>query len=251
MSLEQQLHSYGARVEELALDSDRLRSSDEDIDEGRRESRRPSPVGMRLVALSAAVLIAGVLTTALVVQTRADEPSLLRTGSTAVDPSGPPSGATPDGTAANQTSEPQQIETLGDAGITKSWGCRYGFFGTNDAHTAAVILRLDAPPPPGLSTVSLPDPAWHGRLDQGVDLLRVPCGDLDTASSAAPEESWPVVGGTLQINVPSNTTSSGCEPGTTPATATITDLIVLMPDGTTLTFPQFSLVNDHWGCSAG
>ena len=146
------------------------------------------------------------------------------------------------------TSQPPAVRSVAQAQLTEPWSCGWGFSATDPAHTVALLLRADMAPPAGSSTVNLPAAGWEGEVQLGTDLLTVECTDLDIARSPAPDETWPVVGGTLQITVPP---LGGCGAGSPPATAIATDVTVEAPDGTTVTFAELSLVNDQWGCSAG
>jgi hypothetical protein len=170
-------------------------------------------------------------------------------GPTGIEPTGTVEpGAVPPDVVTTGTSQPPSVRQVAQAQLTEPWVCGFGFAATDASHSVALVLRTPAPPPPGPSTVTLPAPGWSGEVQLGTDLLRVDCGDLDVMIPAAPDESWPVVGGTLQIDAP---TPNGCTPSDPPARGTATNLTVEAPDGTRITFPTLALTNDLWGCSAG
>ena len=166
---------------------------------------------------------------------------------TAVPPTDP--STVPSDVVTTGTSQPPSIRAVSQAQLTEPWGCGHGFAATNTTRTIALVLQPEAPPRVGSSTVTLPDPAWHGHLDLGRDLLSVACADLDVRRSPAADETWPVVHGTLRIDAPAS--ASGCAPSPIPARVVATDLSVEAPDGTIITFPELTMTNDQWGCSAG
>lgn len=204
-----------------------------------------------LVRVRVRVLVL-VLGLALVACGADDVPVTTGSGGTTVPGSGAPETTVLDGrepsVVTTGTSQPPLVRSVAQAQLTEPWSCGWGFSATDPAHTVALLLRADMAPPAGSSTVTLPAAGWEGEVQLGTDLLTVECTDLDIRRSPAPDEMWPVVGGTLQITVPP---LDGCGAGSPPATAIATDVTVEAPDGTTVTFAELSLVNDQWGCFAG
>lgn len=139
---------------------------------------------------------------------------------------------------------------LGEVRFTQPWGCGWGFAVTNESRTIALFLREDGIErvKAGHSVVDLSDPAWRSEVLFGENLLSVDCADLDVAQPSEPSERWPITGGTLDIDAPQ--AAFGC--GTLdPGIAVARGLTVVVPDGTTVTLPDLTIVNDRWGCSAG
>lgn len=165
-------------------------------------------------------------------------------------PTSPPSvpGGDEPPVVTSGTSQPPAVRSVAQAQLSEPWSCGWGFAAVDPSRTVALLLRPDAVPPVGSSTVTFPAPGWEVEVQLGTDLLAVKCSDLDFRRPPAPDETWPVVGGTLQISAPP---LGGCGAESTAATALATDVTVEAPDGTTITFADLSLVNDQWGCLAG
>jgi hypothetical protein len=181
--------------------------------------------------------------------TAAGEPSTPPSSPSPSPPSSDPGGVDETGPSVvtTGTSLPPLIRTVAQAELSEPWGCGYGFVATDPSHFVALALRSDVPVPVGSSTITLPAPGWVSEVQVGYDLFTVACADLDQQRPPTPDDRWPVVAGTLQITVPE---SMGCGGGSV-ATAVATGLTIETSDGSTIGFPELTLVNDQWGCFAG
>ncbi len=133
----------------------------------------------------------------------------------------------------------------------ETYGCGYGFWlGTADQEVAIHLAAAD----PGAVVdgelpleATLPDEAWRGTVQHGRDLFANWCDDVVEPGEPTPdvEEEWPITGGTIRVD--------GAVDQNCPAvvTATITELEVTAPDGTTVALGSTEVTNESWGCFAG
>ena len=146
------------------------------------------------------------------------------------------------------TSQAPLTQQIGRAQLTEAWGCGTGFAISDADQTVGVVLTWEgsgAPP----AQVQLPDPSWSAEVWVGTDLFASWCDDVLEPGEPTPrvDQRFDVTGGTLTIADP--------PPGAAACPSTVTAvarrLEVVLPDGSTTTFPELTITNDAWGCYAG
>lgn len=145
--------------------------------------------------------------------------------------------------------EDQHRPALAELELTESYPCGHGFQGSNAAQTIGLTADFVAPAGDPDPVVHLPDPAWEVTVVRGEHLFANWCNDLVPPGSPEPRvtASLPVVAGTIGFEGP----VPGPDAHTDRFTGRLTDLVVEKPDGTRVTLPDATLVNDAWGGAAG
>lgn len=143
----------------------------------------------------------------------------------------------------------QHRPSLARLDLTESFPCGHGFQGSNAAQTLGLTADFVAPAGDPAATVTLPDPAWEVAVLRGEHLFANWCNDL--VPPGTPERrvtaSLPVVAGTITFDGP----VPGPDAHTDRVTVHLTGLVVEKPDGTRVTLPDATLVNEAWGGAAG
>lgn len=139
----------------------------------------------------------------------------------------------------------QLADRLRAAELTRSWNCGYGFTQSDGAGRVRIwVMVADPSEAPAFDDVTLPDPAWLGRVQVGAHLMANHCDD--TFEGWEPEPvlgaDWNVVAGTLTFtDVPA---------GDGPVGAVLSGAVVETDDGL-VELPDLQLLNTCWGCFAG
>ena len=133
--------------------------------------------------------------------------------------------------------------------LTESFPCGHGFQGSNAAQTVGLTADVVAAAGDPAAVVTLPDPDWEVTVLRGEHLFANWCNDV--AAPGTPERrvtaTLPIAAGTITFEGP----VPGADAHTDRFTARFSGVEVRKPDGTRVTLPDATLVNDAWGGAAG
>jgi hypothetical protein len=153
--------------------------------------------------------------------------------------------------ACGGTSQPRALEGLELAEL-ETYGCGYGFWLGTAEQDVAIHLAVTDPQAVASGELArettLPDEDWRAAVQHGRDLFANWCDDVLEPGEATPdvEEEWPITGGTITLG--DGAVDQPC-PGE--LTASVTELEVTAPDGTTIALGSGEVGNEAWGCFAG
>jgi hypothetical protein len=133
--------------------------------------------------------------------------------------------------------------------LTDDLGCGYGFAVVDKDETTLLSIYRGTDAGKVTHTVSLPDSAWEAEVRVGTHLAANWCNDVIMDPQAETDETWEIVGGTLEFvgEVPPVEGASADQP----VRAELTGVVVESPDGEQVELGDLSLSNDSWGFFAG
>ncbi len=144
----------------------------------------------------------------------------------------------------NASSETAGEPALDD--LTIEYGCGYGFYLSNPDQTVGLFISTNRPDVPEVSDL-VTDEIWSAEVQIGEDLFANWCDDVIEVDEPEPHVSdrWSLGAGSISIS------SLPTECAGEPATATLSDVVVLTSNGTQIKLDNIDVTNNAWGCFAG
>lgn len=133
--------------------------------------------------------------------------------------------------------------------LTEEFACGYGFYLSNSDQTVGLLLTYrdyDGAAAGRVAPNAEIDIAWGGELQFGTNLFANWCDDVLEEGEPTPiiTETWAVTGRVEVTQAPGADTCG-------PASANLTELVGVNPDGGDFSFGDLSVDNEFWGCFAG
>lgn len=147
--------------------------------------------------------------------------------------------------SGSSTTVPAPVEqTLDD--LTVEYGCGYGYYLSNPDQTVGLFISTNRPDVPEVSDL-VTDDIWSAEVQIGEDLFANWCDDVIEVDDPEPRVSdrWTLSAGSISIS----SLPAECSGG--PATATLSDVVVLTSNGAQIELDDIDVTNNGWGCFAG